>query len=460
MVAVAMAVLSAGMASSAAARPPGHPAGMRSYVVLYAKHASFTRAEQAIRRAGGRIVRTNRAVGLATVMAPARGFAAKVRGVRSLVGVAQNRVIGRARQRLRHKTTIERAAGEDTGAVAAAEPGAGEPLASLQWDMQMIDATTAGSYAVQQGSHDVLVGDIDTGLDASHPDIAPNFNAALSRNFTVDDPVIDGPCDADPDHSCVDPPNVDEAGHGTHTAGTIGAAINGLGIAGVAPGVSLVNLRAGQDSGFFFLQPTVDALTYAAQRGIDVVNMSFFTDPWLFNCRANPADSPASRREQATIIDATQRAVDYARAHGVTLIAALGNESTDLGNPTVDTTSPDFPPGSERTRTVDNSCLDVPTESQGVVAVSALGPSTRLAFYSNFGTEQTDVSAPGGDSRDFFGTDRFQSPQNRVLSTYPLSVMQQRGRGPRWRDDVDQNGNPTTPRVVKDCNGATCGYYE
>ena len=167
LVATAAVLLTAGTASTAAARPPGHVPAMRSYVVLYAKHASFTAAERAIRRAGGRIVRTNRAVGLATVTAPARGFARKIRAARSLVGAAQNRVIGRAR--LRQKHSVERAKGEAGGAVAAAEPGAGEPLASLQWDMQMIDATPAGSYAVQQGSHDVLVGVIDTGMDASTP---------------------------------------------------------------------------------------------------------------------------------------------------------------------------------------------------------------------------------------------------------------------------------------------------
>ena len=59
-----------------------------------------------------------------------------------------------------------------------------------------------------------------------------------------------------------------------------------------------MNLRAGQDSGYFFLSPTVDALTYAGDHGIDVVNMSFYIDPWLYNCRSNPADSPAEQREQ------------------------------------------------------------------------------------------------------------------------------------------------------------------
>ena len=41
-----------------------------------------------------------------------------------------------------------------------------------------------------------------------------------------------------------------------------------------------------------FLGPVTDALTYAADIGIDVVNMSFYVDPWLYNCQNNPADSP------------------------------------------------------------------------------------------------------------------------------------------------------------------------
>ena len=115
----------------------------------------------------------------------------------------------------------------------------------------------SGSYADNQAAQGVLVGIIDTGIDGSHPDIAPNFDRALSRNFVTDMPVIDGPCEAP---SCVDPADEDDDGHGTHVAGTIGSPINGLGIAGVAPNVTLVNIRAGQDSGFFFLEATLEAL--------------------------------------------------------------------------------------------------------------------------------------------------------------------------------------------------------
>src|SRR5262249_47112882 len=158
--------------------------------------------------------------------------------------------------------------GQREGRGAAPDPTSGytspgDPLSGLQWDMRAMHATTAGSYQVQQGTKDVRVGIIDTGVDGSHPDIAPNFDRGLSRHFTVADPVIDGPCDTDPDGSCTDPADVDEDGHGTHVAGTIGAPLNGLGMAGVAPRVDLVNLRAGQDSGYFFVQPVVDALTYA-----------------------------------------------------------------------------------------------------------------------------------------------------------------------------------------------------
>ena len=84
----------------------------------------------------------------------------------------------------------------------------------------------------------MLVGIIDTGVDGNHPDIAPNFNRALSRNFVTDRPndskgkTLDGPCEFP---GCKDPADWDDDGHGTHVASTIGSPVNGLGIAGVAP---------------------------------------------------------------------------------------------------------------------------------------------------------------------------------------------------------------------------------
>jgi subtilisin family serine protease len=433
----------------------------RTYVVLYERGAPLRAAHAAIERAGGRIVHENRKVGVATVRSANARFRAAVARSSALVGAAQNRSIGyvpASRARARDRFALERmtdlrksAAGN--GRVWHGGPTPAEPFADLQWDMRMIHATPSESYSRQRGNHRVRVGILDTGIDGSHPDIAPNFNSSLSRNFTTDIPLVDGPCEEEPDASCDDPADVDEDGHGTHLAGTVAAPINGLGMAGVAPDVELVNIRAGQDSGYFFLQPSVDALTYAADIGVDVVNMSYYIDPWLYNCANNPADSPAERAEQRTIIAATERALAYARGHGVTLVSALGNEQTDLGKPTVDPTSPDFPPDTERTRMVDNSCKSEPTEGPGVLGISSIGPSGRKAYYSNYGVEQTDLSAPGGDRRDFFGTSRYDTPANTILAPYPESLAIANG-------ELNPDGTPNTPFVLADCSQGDCAYYQ
>ena len=235
-----------------------------------------------------------------------------------------------------------------------------------------------------------------------------------------DIPEIDGVCEF---RGCVDPVGWDDSGHGTHVAGTIGAAANGFGVSGVAPNVTLVEIRGGQDSGFLFLGPVTDALTYAGDVGLDVVNMSFYVDPWLYNCTANPADSPEAQAEQRTIIRAMNRALNYAHNHGVTLVGSLGNNHEDLGKPRTDISSPDFPVDTAYPRPIDNAtCVDLPVEGPHVIGVSALGPSTKKADYSNYGLEQTVVSAPGCDRRDFFGTPQYNTPGTRILSTYPMAV--------------------------------------
>ena len=225
-----------------------------------------------------------------------------------------------------------------------------EPLAYLQWDMDDDRRHADGAHRQATGSG-VTVGIIDTGVDASHPDIAPNFDHRLSRNFTMDIPAIDGPCDMP---TCIDPADVDDGGHGTHVAGTVAAARNGIGITGVAPDATIVNVRAGQDSGYFFVCETVAALTYAGDAGLDVVNMSFYTDPWLYNCDSRDdylcGDvTDAEIAEQAIIRSTVLAAIEYAHDHGVTLVAAAGNGHTNLALPTrFDATSPDYPPGTER----------------------------------------------------------------------------------------------------------------
>jgi subtilisin family serine protease len=449
------------MAMPTAAAQPELSGKTVEYSVLARDGVAVQKAEAAIKAAGGKVERSNAAVGLVTATAPENGFTQRLATSSDVMYASRVRVVGESPDRAADKRVQKENAERARSGAKKQRASAGmDPLDGQLWGLSMVRSNL--SRTVQPGDKRVKVGVLDTGVDGSHPDIAPNFDRKLSRNFTHDIPtdelgqVVDGPCEF---RGCVDPADWDDGGHGTHVAGTIAAAANGLGVSGVAPGVSLVNIRGGQDSGFFFLQPVVDALTYAGDAGLDVVNMSFFVDPWLYNCPNNPADSPAEQAQQRTIITAMTRALNYAHRKGVTQVAALGNQHEDSGNPQPDTTSPDFPAGTSKTRIIDNAtCLDLPTEGPHVLGVSALGPSGKKADYSSYGTEQISVSAPGGYFRDYFGTPQFRTNENLILSTYPKNVGVAEGT-------IDADGNVTPDGVAlgvqKACKAnGTCGYYQ
>lgn len=260
-VAATAAMVAATLAVPAQAVPTATGSATQTeYVVLYKEGTSAADAQKAIEAAGGTVVKVNTEVGVATVRSTNAGFATALAGAAAIEGVAPNRVIGSAPDDAKASAArkapswaarnrgVER---EGRGGGKGPKWGRNvkdEPLADLQWDMKQIHADEAHRY--EQGDKGVLVGILDTGVDGSHPDIAPNFDRRLSRNFTVDVPAdangneIDGPCEDDPDGSCTDPNDVDEDGHGTHVASSIAAPINKLGISGVAPKVTIVNLRA------------------------------------------------------------------------------------------------------------------------------------------------------------------------------------------------------------------------
>jgi subtilisin family serine protease len=465
---VVVGVVSA-VAPSASAQPELSGKAIE-YNVLASDTASLAQAEAAVRAAGGTIVKSNGDAGLITAKAPEKGFTDRLARSRVIEVAAPAKAIGRVPVAPKAKlvprsSIVEKENKEGAAKSTAKKPAAPvgmDPLDGQLWGLTSVRSNLARTK--QPGDKRVKVGVIDTGIDGHHPDIAPNFDLADSRNFVQDIPFdelgqeVDGPCEF---AGCVDPADWDDGAHGTHVAGTIAAAADGFGISGVAPGVTLVNIRAGQDSGFFFLQPTVDALTYAGEAGIDVVNMSFFVDPWLFNCQNNPADSPEQQAEQRLIVRAVSRAMNFAHRHGVTMVTALGNEHSDLGNPLPDGTSPDYPVGTEHVppRTIDNAtCLTMPTEGPHAINVASYGPSRKKADYSNYGLEQISVSAPGGFFRDFVGTPKFRTNENQILSAYPQHIGVLEG-------NIDDAGNITAQGqalgVQKACKAdGTCGYYQ
>jgi subtilisin family serine protease len=91
----------------------------------------------------------------------------------------------------------------------------------------------------------------------------------------------------------------------------------------------------------------------------------------------------------------------------------------------------------------------VPTETRGVISISALGPSGYKADYSNYGIEQTDFSAPGGWFRDYYGLPQNRQPENLNLSPMPQDLAEEALEDPA-----------NAPFILRDCKGGTCAYYQ
>ena len=436
--AAGLAAAPAGASSSSA--KAAHTGQDESYVVL-AKSAADTEAVAArLRTQGAKVTSVDKAIGAVVVSTDDANFRKNAGAVSGVQGVAADAVIGKApanhvdKVEQEHVTAAKAGRASTTRKNAAKVKGPGaDPLDGNLWGMRMIKADQAHTRTL--GNRKVKVGIIDTGVQADHPDIHPNFDYQASRNFAKDMPDIDGPCEV---ASCTDPVGTDDGGHGTHVAGIVAASMNGFGLSGVAPKATIVEVKAGQDSGYFFLAPTMKALTYAGDAGLDVVNMSFYVDPWLYNCKGGaPEDSATQANDQDVIIATVNRALNYAHRKGVTLVSATGNENTDMANPGVDSTSPDYPADAAFDRTIDNdTCVDLPAEGPHVLGVNSLGPSGKKSDFSNYTTEprsgEVELSAPGGWFRDGFGTSSFRTYQNEILSTYPLKSLQEerdRGRG-------------------------------
>lgn len=339
-----------------------------------------------------------------------------------------------------------------------APPEGGDPLDGWLWGMAEID--TAGAHSVTTGERDVRVGIIDTGVDSSHPDLAEAYDEKRSRTFVTDMPDLDGECEHD---GCVDPLGTDDAGHGTHVAGTVAAAANDLGVTGVAPDVSIVDLRAGQDAGLFLLGPTVNAITHGAEQELDVMNMSFYVDPWMYACRGGaPGDSPEQAAAQDVSIELVHRALELAHDNGVTMVSAAGNNSLDMADPGTDTSSPNY--GDDpHDRTIDtDECESLPTDGPHVIGVSSIDEGGDRSSFSNWTSDPSSdgvtVAAPGGAQDGDAGRG--------ILSAAPRTYLQDQG-------SVDDEGRVTTDGasqgVVRDCpdgidEGAEdpdekCGFY-
>lgn len=371
-----------------------------SYVVnVKGGHGTAKSVKKAIAKAGGSVVIAYDQIGVIVVHSQNPDFAKTIRTVR---GVQSAGVTRTAPLTAAGDTAIdsERPLTAAEAKTAAAQADADQdPLEPLQWDLPAIKADKAHEKTL--GSKKVTVAVIDTGVDDTHPDLAPNFDRAASVSCVGGAPnTADGAWR----------PGPGESDHGTHVAGTIAAAKNGVGVTGVAPGVKVSGIKVSQPDGFFYTEAVVCGFVWAAEHGVDVTNNSYYTDPWLFNCK-NDAD-------QAALVEAHARALRYAERKGAVNVAAAGNSRMDLAaDELTDTTSPNDTTPVERVINP-RECLDIPTQIPGVVTVSALGAKNLKSSYSNYGLGVVDISAPGGDSTLFQKPDA-PAVDGRILSTLP-----------------------------------------
>ncbi|MFE1752794.1 S8 family serine peptidase [Streptomyces anandii] len=377
------ATASAAPAAPAAASATGTSADTStslSYVVnVPAGHGVSARVKKAVAQAGGTIVTSYDRIGVIVVHSANPDFAVTMRKVPGVDSAGATRTAP-----LPAQSTTDLGAPRPLTAAQAAQAGseaaAGQdPLEPLQWDLPAIKADKAHERTL--GSPKVTVAVIDTGVDDTHPDIAPNFDREASVNCVSGKPdTTDGAWR----------PSASESPHGTHVAGEIAGAKNGVGITGVAPGVKVAGIKVANPDGFFYTEAVVCGFVWAAEHGVDVTNNSYYTDPWYFNCTNDP--------DQKALVDAVTRASRYAEKKGTVNVAAAGNENYDLASHSItDPVSPNDSTPSDRV--IDpHKCFDIPTQLPGVVTVAATGAKGLKSSFSNHGLGVIDIAAPGGDS--------------------------------------------------------------
>jgi subtilisin family serine protease len=262
------------------------------------------------------------------------------------------------------------AAPDDVIQVAATTPN--DPLYSSLWGMNNTgqDGGTAGmdidapeAWDLSTGSSTVVVADIDTGVDYTHPDLAANMwtNPGEVAGDSVDNDgngYVDDVYGIDACNNDSDP--MDDNGHGTHTAGTIGAVgNNGIGVAGVNWNVKIMALKFLSGSGSGSLSSAVICLQYVTRMKTEYgVNVVASSNSWA----------------GASYHQALYDAIAASNAAGVMFVAAAGNmgNNSDL--------VPQYP-----------AAYDLP----GIISVAAINSSNRRASFSNYGSTSVDLGAPG-----------------------------------------------------------------
>jgi subtilisin family serine protease len=230
------------------------------------------------------------------------------------------------------------------GTVVAVEPD--EPVYALVAPNDDPNFTHPGSYGLTNSGFTtawtngydgsgVTIAIVDTGVLATHEDLAERVDTVNGRDFVIEPPGGNG--------------TNDQHGHGTHVAGIAAATDNTVGGLGGAPGATILPVRVLNANGSGFTSDVVAGIYWAADHGADVISMSL-------------GGSHCSASEQA--------AVSYAESLGAVVVAAAGNSNSNV---------PIYPAGFEGE----------------VIAVGSTTSANTKSGFSNWGTPFVDIAAPG-----------------------------------------------------------------
>jgi subtilisin family serine protease len=252
--------------------------------------------------------------------------------------------------------TPDGSTGGNTGDGSSSVTTGGNYTASKDYfDYAKAKMNTVAAWTFTQGSGDLIVADIDSGTNLSHPDLKANLWTNPNESSARPGYDRDGNGFANDVHGYDfyenDGNPEDENGHGTHTAGTIAAAKNDIGVIGVAPNVKIMTLRFIGPNGEGSTYGAIQAIQYAVKMGAKVISASW---------------------GGAAYSAYLAQTIQNAQAAGVVFVAAAGNEGQNLRYTPV-----------------------YPALYPGVISVAATDANDQLASFSNYGVNEVMVAAPG-----------------------------------------------------------------
>ncbi len=225
-------------------------------------------------------------------------------------------------------------------------------LNQRQWGLYKINAHDAWDTETGSG---ITIAVLDTGIDLDHPDLAANLwqNSSPETAYTGDYTIVHDTHGWDfvNDDNNPDDDDTFSGGHGTHCAGIITARANTstYTVVGVSWTNKLMAVKILDYSGYGTSSDLIDAITYAADKGADIISLSL---------------------GGVGVSEAEREAVNYAYNKGVVIVAATGNTYSAL--------------------------VDYPAAYDHVIAVGATNANDERAAFSNYG-ENIDVVAPGAE---------------------------------------------------------------